>query len=636
MTAMDAGSRLELNESGLAFGVCPQSNAFWDTLTVEEHLDIWKQLKTAAYINPTEDGDDVLAECDLLEKGPAQAKTLSGGQMRKLQLAIAFVGGSKVCCVDEASSGLDPLSRRNIWNIIQKGHSRQTVLVTTHFLDEADILADHIAIVYKGKLVCEGPGTSLKAQYGDDYIIRSEPDVNGETMVWRSSSSAEATRKILELEALDEDDNSYNVTFPTLEQVFLKVTSETAVHDQGGDGMVGEEETSKAIDEKIFAMENDHAEDIDLDVGHSVGLARQTLTLYKKRCTLLLHKSGWISYGISIMLPIILAAALVKFVYKFHRLETCEVNSIILRNQTEGQTSDMVGFPVVAALEDLVPTNIYIRGKNIPSTKLGPTSAFIGETQDQLFVNTLGRYFISSPTYADVDGHYVETNDIDPSEVPALALSTRGFVNSTDQMVESITEGARSSYDTFSLWASTPDKAIFFYNAYESTYDIGEQMKGFNYLTNRLGNATATNGNARLTTADLRIMRHPENKSDSSSMSIAILICLAFIAAGSIAVIYPAFEKNNRIRALHYSNGVSPFALWTGYLAFDMQFFLIESIVVWSVILGQPKLQQLWYEPSYILGAFILFGIATLLGTYVVSLFAKKAAFAIAAGIHCL
>jgi ATP-binding cassette subfamily A (ABC1) protein 3 len=82
------------------------------------------------------DDDDVLVECDLLDKLKAPAKTLSGGQMRKLQLAISFVGGSNVCCIDEASSGLDPLSRRNIWNIIQKGHTRRTILVTTHFLDE--------------------------------------------------------------------------------------------------------------------------------------------------------------------------------------------------------------------------------------------------------------------------------------------------------------------------------------------------------------------------------------------------------------------------------------------------------------------------------------------------------------------
>ena len=191
--------------------------------------------------------------------------------MRKLQLAISFVGGSKVCCIDEASSGLDPVSRRDIWQLIQKGHSRRTVLVTTHFLDEADVLADHIVIVYKGRLVCEGSGTSLKARFGDNYVIRSDAEQGDDSMVWRTSNSAEATRKILELETLSLD-TTYNVVFPTLEQVFLKVTSDsnTAVLEQTGDGIVGEEETSNVIDEKIFALETENARDIDLDVGHSV------------------------------------------------------------------------------------------------------------------------------------------------------------------------------------------------------------------------------------------------------------------------------------------------------------------------------------------------------------------------------
>lgn len=161
--------------------------------------------------------------------------------MRKFQLAISFVDGSKVCCIDEASSGLDPLSRRNIWIIIQKGHARRTILVRTRFLDEANVLADNIVIVHKGCLVCDGPGTSLKARFGENYAIRSDSEAGEDTMVWRTSNSAEATRKILELEALTED-TTYNVVFPTLEQVFLKVTwdSNTAVLEQTGDGLVDE------------------------------------------------------------------------------------------------------------------------------------------------------------------------------------------------------------------------------------------------------------------------------------------------------------------------------------------------------------------------------------------------------------
>ncbi|KAH9219755.1 putative ABC transporter A family member 4 [Leptodontidium sp. 2 PMI_412] len=552
MTSMDAGSRLELNESGLVFGICPQSNVFWENLTVDEHIKIWKKLKNAAYSDPSEDDGDVLAECDLLDKGPSQAKTLSGGQMRKLQLAIAFVGGSKVCCIDEASSGLDPLSRRNIWNIIQKGHSRRTVLVTTHFLDEADILADHIAIVYKGKLVCEGPGTSLKAKYGDDYIIRSEFDVNGETMVWRSSNSAEATRKILELEALTEDDNTYNVTFPTLEQVFLKVTSDTAVHDHGGDGMVGEEETNNVIDEKIFALENDNAEDIDLDVGHNIGLARQVLALYKKRYTLLLQKAGWISYGINVIIPIIIAAALVKFLHKFKSLQTCEANAIFLRNATAGETSEEAGYLVIPPLDYQSFSSIQSTD-NRPSTYLGPASAFTGETQDQLYIEIVGRY----------------------------------------------------GYRSFGVYAPAPETATFFYSTYKGSWQVGTQMIGFSLLTNRISNTTVTNGAAKISTADVRVMRHPANKVDVLSMPIAVLITLAFISAGR-------------------------------YLLFDMQFITVQSLFVWGLLFAQQSLQRLWYAPSYLLGTFLLFGIATYLGTYVISLFTKKAAFAVAAGLHAL
>lgn len=74
-------------------------------MAVLENINIWRKIKTATLDN-TNDEDDVLVECDLLDKTHSAAKSLSGGQMRKLQLAIAFVGGSRICCIDEATSGL--------------------------------------------------------------------------------------------------------------------------------------------------------------------------------------------------------------------------------------------------------------------------------------------------------------------------------------------------------------------------------------------------------------------------------------------------------------------------------------------------------------------------------------------------
>jgi ATP-binding cassette, subfamily A (ABC1), member 3 len=192
-------------------------------------------------------------------------------------------------------------------------------------------LADHIAIVYKGRLVCEGPSTSLKARFGESYTIRSYNDSDDDNLIWRTSNSAEATRKLLELEEMD-NDNIYDVAFPTLEQVFLKVTSNTAVHATGGDGFVGEQEDSTVIDEKIFALETEAARDIDLDVGHGTGFIRQVRALFTKRYILLQQKAGWISYGINLIIPIIIAAALVKFFYRFSSLQTCEMNMQRLRN----------------------------------------------------------------------------------------------------------------------------------------------------------------------------------------------------------------------------------------------------------------------------------------------------------------
>ncbi|RDL30175.1 uncharacterized protein BP5553_10453 [Venustampulla echinocandica] len=629
MASMDSGSQLELNEAGLVFGICPQHNVFWQNLTVEEHIKIWRKLKTAAFDNTAvDDDDDVLAECDLLEKAKAPAQTLSGGQMRKLQLAIAFVGESKVCCIDEASSGLDPLSRRNIWNIIQKGHSRRTILVTTHFLDEADVLADHIAIVYKGKLVCEGPGTSLKSRFGDQYLIRSGDPSDEDNLIWRTSNSAEATRKVLELEALT-DDNTFDVVFPTLEQVFLKVTSDsnTAIHENGGDGIVGEEQTSTVLDEKILALEQERARDMDLEVGHSIGLARQVFTLFQKRYILLQQKAGWISYGINLIIPIIIAAAFAKFVHKWGAMQTCQTNVEIFHNAAKEQLSMNPYYnrmPLMAPLSGATLTTLHSFDK-YPIALVGPLSEFSGPGQDELLTTTIGRYIVMNNT----------GTLLNKTAQAKAALAGREFVDTAEKMVSQISDTYASFGISVAIFAPAPEKAILFYSTARSYQTLTKNSIGFNLITNRIANATTKAGTAREVVTTIRTMRHPQNEVDFRNMPLTTLIVLSFIAAASIAVIYPAFEKINRVRALHYCNGVLPVALWLGYLLFDIQIILIQSIVVWALLFAGSA-AKVWYASNYLFGAFILFGIATYLGTYLLSLYTRKAAFAIAAGIHIL
>lgn len=123
-TTLDAIAGLNTVTSGTitvdgtgGLGIAPQKNVLWDELTVEEHIRIFNRLKSTGPRDSKEALHTLIKCIDLDRKIGARAKTLSGGQKRKLQLGMMFTGGSSVCCVDEVSSGLDPLSRRKIWDI---------------------------------------------------------------------------------------------------------------------------------------------------------------------------------------------------------------------------------------------------------------------------------------------------------------------------------------------------------------------------------------------------------------------------------------------------------------------------------------------------------------------------------------
>lgn len=114
----------------------------------------------------------------LLEKRHSFAKDLSGGMKRKLSVAIAFCGESKVVFLDEPTSGMDPFSRRFTWNVIRQYREGRCIVLTTHFMDEADILGDRIAIMADGQLRCAGSSLFLKKKYGVGYqltIIKNPP-----------------------------------------------------------------------------------------------------------------------------------------------------------------------------------------------------------------------------------------------------------------------------------------------------------------------------------------------------------------------------------------------------------------------------------------------------------------------------
>jgi len=151
------------------FGVCPQSNIIFDDLTVGEHIDIYSGIK-----NTNVDVDELLKEIDLIDQKDKKASKLSGGQKRKLCIGLAIIGDPKYIFLDEPTTGLDPLSRRKIWDLLLKKKEGRVIFLTTHYMDEADILADRKLILTEGKIRCLGTSLYLKNHFNMSYDLSVE------------------------------------------------------------------------------------------------------------------------------------------------------------------------------------------------------------------------------------------------------------------------------------------------------------------------------------------------------------------------------------------------------------------------------------------------------------------------------
>uniref|UniRef100_A0A8C0UEF3 ABC transporter domain-containing protein n=1 Tax=Cyanistes caeruleus TaxID=156563 RepID=A0A8C0UEF3_CYACU len=155
-----------------SMGMCPQHNVLFDILTVEEHVWFYGRLKGLSEQQVQEEMEQLLQDTGLPHKRREQTRNLSGacggGMQRKLSVAIAFVGGSRVVILDEPTAGVDPYSRRSIWELLLKYRKGRTIILSTHYMDEAELLGDRTAIISQGRLCCCGSPLFLKARLGTD------------------------------------------------------------------------------------------------------------------------------------------------------------------------------------------------------------------------------------------------------------------------------------------------------------------------------------------------------------------------------------------------------------------------------------------------------------------------------------
>ena len=201
-------------------GVVLQQSQLWPNLTVAETHRMF-----AGYYEHPRNVDEVIALVGLTEKRDARVKTLSGGQKRRLDLGVALVGDPDLVFLDEPTTGFDPAARRAAWEMIRSLRSLgKTILLTTHYLDEAEQLADRLAVLREGVIIQEGTPAELTGGSSESEV-RYRKD--GREVVVRTTNptkllhelTAEAVAEGRELEGL-------SVRRPTLEDVYLSLTAE--------------------------------------------------------------------------------------------------------------------------------------------------------------------------------------------------------------------------------------------------------------------------------------------------------------------------------------------------------------------------------------------------------------------------
>jgi len=162
---------------GKQLGLCPQFDVLWPELTAWEHLFLFCVLKNVPA--PRIEVNKRLIEVGLKSAAKRPSGTYSGGMKRRLSVALAFCGNPKIVFLDEPTTGMDPISRRHVWDAIEKEKKERAIILTTHSMEEADFLGDTIAIMKKGKLHCLGTPVRLKNRYGTGMRITVNVPKNG-------------------------------------------------------------------------------------------------------------------------------------------------------------------------------------------------------------------------------------------------------------------------------------------------------------------------------------------------------------------------------------------------------------------------------------------------------------------------
>ncbi|MFJ4165916.1 ATP-binding cassette domain-containing protein [Microbacterium sp. NPDC089698] len=226
-TAIVAGCDVRRDPEGVRqrISLTGQSAAVDDALTGVENLVMLGRLSGLSPRAARRRADELLAQFALADASGRKVKTYSGGMRRRLDLALSFVVTPQVLFLDEPTTGVDPRSRLDLWEVIRGlAAAGTTVFLTTQYLEEADQLADRIAVLHQGRIVRTGTAAALKAQFGSDVLVAEDADGSSLAEIATDGSIDGIRRALDELEAAHPSAR-VQLRRPTLDDVFLTLTA---------------------------------------------------------------------------------------------------------------------------------------------------------------------------------------------------------------------------------------------------------------------------------------------------------------------------------------------------------------------------------------------------------------------------
>ncbi|CAG9795500.1 unnamed protein product [Diatraea saccharalis] len=300
-------------------GLCPQHNLFFPDLTVLEHVMFFTLLKGGTFAKTRISSESLLDKLGILDKKNSMSSELSGGMKRRLQLACALAGSADVLILDEPTSGLDVETRRELWDLLLALRGTRTVLLSTHFMEEADALGDRVAALHSGRLRCFATPLYLKKAIGTGYrltfttigtpkqeaitraVTSHVPDANLKEATINSISynlPAASSDKFpqlftgLENQRSELGIDSIGVGASTLEEVFLRLCSDvdTTLTQDDVDGVGSESErTVKRVTGFLLYL-------------------RQFKVLFKRQLNYVIYKKMWFLI-LQVILPLLMIVA---------------------------------------------------------------------------------------------------------------------------------------------------------------------------------------------------------------------------------------------------------------------------------------------------------------------------------------